>query len=479
MGLTLRDYQRDLIARARVAFRDHHRICLQAATGAGKTVMVAQMLKNAVDRGYRAWFIVHRIELVQQSVATFSMAADINTGVLAAGYPTRPGAPVQVCSVATLARRYQMMAPPDLLVFDEAHHVAANTWATIAKACPNAKQLGLTATPQRLDGRGLGEFFDHLITGPSTGWLIQHGFLSPYKLYAPSEGPSLDGVKTTGGDYNKADLAAAMDKASVTGDALAQYQKDCLGARALVFMWNVKASRELADKFLEAGIPAEHLDGDTDPHTRRAAMGRFKNGETRVLCNVDLFGEGLDVPAVDAVFLCRPTQSLGLYLQQIGRGLRPAPGKEFVRIFDHAGNWQRFGLPDDERTWSLDATKKRRKKSDEPAVRRCMVCFAVSPVSARFCPACLTPFPIKYRQIKRRVGELEEISPAERASLRMKVYRGDVAPRSLLEWQVLAKKLGYKPGWAWHQFKGHTHADRSRDTQTDSARGDDPESPPI
>lgn len=241
-----------------------HRICLTAPCGSGKTVLIAQMLASATMRAKRSWFCVHRVELVRQSVETFSESADIHTGIVAAGFPADPAAPVQVCSVQSLGRRMANLAMPDLLVFDEAHHVPATTWHRIAKAFPEAYQIGLTATPQRLDGRGLRPYFDELLCGPSTAELIAAGYLSTFTLYAPTvAGPPLDGVGIVAGDYNKAQLAQAMEKAHVVGDALEHYQQKCPHARALVFVWSVDASKRLAERFREAGVPTQHVDGDT------------------------------------------------------------------------------------------------------------------------------------------------------------------------------------------------------------------------
>src|SRR5580704_10004021 len=225
MPLTLRPYQHDLIDRARQAMRHGaRRVLIQAPTGAGKTALVAQMLASAAQRGKRAWFCVHRRELVDQSVTTFVEAADIHTGIVAAGYPATPGAPVHVCSVPSLSRRCHSLATPDLLVFDEAHHLASGTWSQLAEAYPSAHHIGLTATPQRLDGRGLGPYFDVLLQGPTTAELIAQGYLSPYRFYAPSAGPTLDGVHRVAGDYNRAELDTAMQESTVVGDAVSHYR---------------------------------------------------------------------------------------------------------------------------------------------------------------------------------------------------------------------------------------------------------------
>ena len=453
--ITLRSYQADLLDRARAEMqRGARRVLVQAPTGAGKTALTAQMLARAVERGKRAWFLVHRVELLRQSVSAFATAADLQVGVIAAGFPATPDAPVQVCSVGTLTRRLRALTPPDFVVFDECHHVASASWSAIAQTLPLAHHVGLSATPQRLDGRGLGPYFDALVVGPSTADLIAQGWLSPYRLFAPGRPPTLTGVHRVAGDYNKRELSTAMTESTVVGDAVSHYQQHCPDARALIFAWSLDASRQIAQQFRDVGVDARHVDGDTSSYEREDTMRRFRAGDTRVLCNVDLFGEGLDVPAVDALFLLRPTQSLGLYLQQVGRGLRPADGKPHVTIFDHVTNWERHGLPDDDRTWSLDGATKKAAET-VMACKRCPVCFAVVRLAVKVCSSCATPFVVQSREVARVEGALVEFDAQLRASLRARreeLQRDCHTPR---DWFALAKQLGYKPGWAWLQWQAH------------------------
>lgn len=453
MSLVLRDYQHDLIARARAALRGgSRRVLIQAPTGSGKTCLVAHLLAAAVAKGKRAWFIVHRKELLDQSVTTFIEAADIHTGVVAAGYPRAQHAPVQVCSVLSLARRHSTLLPPDLLVWDEAHHLASKSWTAIAQAFPAAIHLGLTATPQRLDGRGLGTFFDTLLCGPTTAELIAAGYLAPYRFYAPGA-VSLDGVHRVAGDFNKQEVADVLDASTVVGDCVHHYLAHTRGGRALVFTYSLDASRQLATQFQAAQVPAAHVDGETLRGERTTAMRQFRSGELRVLCNVDLFGEGLDVPAVDAVFLLRPTQSLGLYLQQVGRGLRPNAGKSHVKIFDHVGNWTRHGLPHWAREWSLSGHAGRTRETDAPMGKRCGSCFGVARPGASVCPYCGVAFVVKTRDVAHVDGTLVETNLDDLRLLRA-AARDDFAQcQTLRDWQALARKLHYKPGWAWHRYE--------------------------
>lgn len=471
MALALRPYQLDLLARARAELkRGCKRLCLQSSTGSGKTVLTAQMLASAAARGKRAWFVVHRKELLDQAVRTFVEAADLHVGLVAAGFPSDASAPVQVCAVQSMKRRLAKLRAPDLIVWDECHHLPSQSWASIAGALPNASHIGLTATPARLDGRGLRPFFDALLCGPSTADLIAQGYLAPYRLYAPAQFDA-SALHKVAGDYNRAEVSEQLGRSTVVGDAVGTYQRHAESGRALVFAWSIASSQAIADSFCAAGIPAAHVDGETPAIERADAMRRFRSGELRVLCNCELFGEGLDVPACDAVFLLRPTASLGLYLQQCGRGLRPAAGKDAVRIFDHVGNWSRHGLPDDPRAWTLDGIEKAPGERLQP-LKRCAQCFAVASAARKFCPYCSATYAVKERKVVQVAGELAE---TELSRLRAEVADRAKLCRSLRDWQNLGKIMGYAPGWAWHRWtarrQGSQKAEIAHDARYEIAKG--------
>lgn len=407
--LELRDYQSHLVDEAREHIRAGcNAVLIQSPTASGKTVLVAHMLRNASQRGYRSWFNVHRRELVKQSVETLTEAAGLDVGIVAAGFQGDRKQAVQVCSIQTLRGRRSMLADPSLIIWDECHHVAAGTWAEIFQAYPNAAHIGLTATPERLDGVGLGGWFKELVIGPTVAELIDAGWLSKFKLYSPP-GPDLSAVHFLAGDYNRKELASVMDGSAVMGDVLTHYRKLAAGKRMVLFAWSIESSIAIAARFREAGIPAEHVDGSTAHQDRDAAMERFKRGETLVLTNVDLFGEGLDVPAIEAVALLRPTQSLSLYLQQVGRALRPASGKDYAVILDHAGNALRHGLPDDPRAWSLQSGRRKRVGDGAAPIRQCPQCYAVMSAARPSCIECGFKFAVISRDIDEVAGELQEI----------------------------------------------------------------------
>ena len=449
MGFTLRGYQEELIEDARRSIRAGSRSpLLVLPTGGGKTAISAEIMGSAAKKDRRSVFIVHRRELVIQTSRTFEKVG-IDHGIIAAGFSPSPRAPVQIASIQTLARR-ELPWDPDMIVFDEAHHVASETWDQLFNRYNRSLKLGVTATPMRLDGRGLGDWFDDMIEGPTTRWLIDNGFLSRYRIFAPSA-PDMTGVRSRAGDWTTSDVANRMDKPSITGDAIDHYRKLCNGARAIVFATNIEHSQHIVSQFAAAGYPAAHLDGKTDRTTRDQTLARFAAGDIRVLSNVDLFGEGFDVPSIEAAILLRPTQSTGLYLQQIGRALRVSEGKSEAIILDHAGNALRHGLPDEIREWNLDPQlKRKRAASDAIPIKQCDECYAVHE-PAPVCPVCGHVYEVVQRKIEQREGELIELSEE---MIKRNRKREQSNAKSLEDLVALGISRGMKNprGWAKHVY---------------------------
>lgn len=422
-----------------------------APTGSGKTVLSAHMLKESSAAGYSSVFMVHRIELIEQSIRAFK-SHGVTFGVCANGFVGETKFPVQIASVQTLVRRLSLYKQPDMLVVDEAHHQLAKSYGLIRQVWSKAHLIGLTATPERLDGKGLGSAFQRLVLGPTVASLIRDGYLSKYRLFAPG-GVSVDGVKVVAGDYARGQLSKAADKPTITGDAIAHYTRLCLGKRAVVFAVSIEHSKHIAAQFNAAGIPAAHVDGETPVEERRGAVSEFIAGRVMVLVNVDLFGEGFDVPAIEAVIMLRPTQSLSLYLQMCGRALRPMPGKDTAIILDHAGNVQRHGFPDDEREWSLEG-RVRSKPSvggSVASVRVCPRCFAAQPPTG-ICRFCGQLFPVAPREIEEAAGELVEVKPVrvKRTPDETRALKNEQgSARTLDDLIALAKSRGYKSPVFW------------------------------
>jgi DNA repair protein RadD len=328
------------------------------------------------------------------------------------------------------------------------HHVAAGSWSKIYSAFPDAFHIGLTATPERLDGTGLRSWFSEMVKGPSVSWLIENKYLAPYRLYAPA-GISTQNIKTQMGDFAKAQLVEAADKPRITGDAIKHYFKYAKGKRAVVFCVSIEHSKHVVEQFVAAGIPAEHVDGETETEVRDAAIKRFESGETLVLSNVELFGEGFDLPAIEAAILLRPTKSLGLYLQECGRVLRPCPGKSEALILDHAGNCQRHGLPDEERDWSLEGwegNRKRSKGDTATSVKICPRCFAAQFSGLPSCRFCGHTFLVQSREVEQVDGELVEVDPT---IIRRQKLQEQGQAQSFEDLVKLGERRGYKRAYLW------------------------------
>lgn len=448
MTLTLHDYQIELRDKAREAVRAAGSVVVQLATGGGKTALATSLMASCAERGLNGNFIVHRQELIDQTMRTFDEFG-VPYGVISAGYAANPYNPIQICSKDTLAARIaagKLLPAPALCVWDECRHAVAAGWQKVFQHFGKAKHVGLDATPSRLDGTGLYPVFQALVQGPSMAWLMDRGYLSRYKLFSPFV-PDMSKTATKMGDYARKELSAIMDRPSVTGDIVAHYLQHGQRKRALAFCHSVEASQQLAAQFCAAGVRAVHLDGDTDRGTRRRMVKEFRAGQLDMLTNVDLFGEGFDVPDAKVAILARPTKSLTIHLQQCGRVLRR--GEEAL-IFDHAGNWLRHGLPDKDREWSLHGEKKKRKADVDPSMigmRRCHSCHIVHKFAPR-CPECGHVYDINTRYINHRDGVLKEV-PGLRAAA--KLPADDEARRagSVEELAALGAKRGYGDPVDW------------------------------
>ncbi len=459
--MELRPFQAALVEGARAHLRRGiRRLLIQLATGGGKTVIAAFIIGGVRTRGLRVWFVVHRKELIRQTSATFQ-AVGIAHGFIAADFPIAGHELVQLCGVQTLALRLDTVTAPDVIIWDEAHHGVAATWALVQERFPAAIHIGLSATPCDLAGRALGAHFDAMICGPSTAELIRMGFLSRFTYFAPGA-PDLVGVRA-GDDFNRGDLGDLMDRPQIVGDVVEQYRARADGEQGIVFAVNREHSWHLAAAFNAAGIPAAHVDGSMSARERDRFDAAFRAGDIRVGCNVDLFGEGYDVPNIGYVGLVRPTSSLRLHRQQCGRALRIAPGKAGAVILDHAGNALRgLGLPDDDVVWSLEGKKKGSggRLSDGMPIHQCPGCYQVTPSSVRECPGCGHAFTVEARQIAATEGELFELKRlgiaerevAKRAAAEAR-KREEREAKTLVELVRLGRERGYPKAEAWARRK--------------------------
>lgn len=437
--MPLRPYQNDLVNGVREAWRQGYKApCIVLPCGGGKSCVLAEMARLTTWNGKNVLFLVHRKELVDQIIGTFC----------------RWGVDMRFCDVMmvqTASRRLHKMRKPALIMTDENHHSMANSYKKIYGHFSDVLRVGVTATPVRLNGDGLGDVNDKLIIGVSAKWLIENKCLAPYDYYAPQVS-DLTGLHIRMGEYVTAEIEQAMIKKAVFGDVIGYYRKLADGKKAICYCASIKHSQRMAEAFNDNGITAKHIDGDTPKAERAAIIAEFRKGDIKILCNVDLISEGFDVPDCECAILLRPTQSLTLYIQQSMRCMRYKDGKRAI-IIDHVGNYARFGMPDDDREWSLEKRERKKQvKGEEIRTKMCPECFLAfepPPVGkAVVCPHCGYEFP------KQEKKEIEE-SSAELVKVEgFRLHRDRPEDcHSYAELVEYAKRHKYNIGWAYYKAK--------------------------
>lgn len=435
--LQLRDYQQKMVSKTREALKNGYRCpCVVAPCGAGKSVILSEIIRMTTHNKKQVLFIVHRKELIDQiSQTLLKNNVDMNF--------------VTLGMVQTIVKRLEKTSEPDLIVIDESHHVLANSYKKIIQHFHHALVVGFTATPVRLNGGGLGDINDILIEEVTTKWLIKNQFLSPYKYFAPEVMETFQlHVKRTG-DYDLTELDNQFTERKIWGDVIAHYKKLADGEQAILYASSIYQSKKMAASFQEANIPSEHIDGKTPKLVRDEIIQKFRDGEIKVLCNLDLIGEGFDVPDCSTVIMLRPTQSLSLYIQQSMRGMRYRPNKTSI-IIDHVGNVNRFGLPDMERTWSLEPKKGSNQTKAEAPVKICKECFMTVLQTDNKCPHCGAVFKVEAKAIE--VDESAELKEIDEQTFKLD-FRTPEDCKSMKELYDYAKTHNYKRGWAYHQGK--------------------------
>lgn len=402
MTQELRPYQVQALDACRAAFASgHRRIVLVLPTGAGKTTVAAKAIESTLTGRMGAGpntvlFQAHRTELIDQCSERLDENGLRAHGVIMAGHPRRrPHAPIQVASVQTLANRKPLDPPPRLIIADECHRVLGRQQLKIvSELYPGAFVLGLTATPWRLDGRGLGQFVDDsaqlfttMVQGATYSELIAAGHILEPAVCCPWT-PDLSDVGVgADGEFDADEVAELVDRPQTIKDIVDQWHQRANGARTVAFAASIEHSQHIVAAFREAGVTAEHLDGTTDKDERRNILRRVRSGETRVVSNYNVLGEGWDCPAVEVCILGRPTASLSLYMQCVGRVLRPSPGKSRALVLDFAGAVLRHGWPTADRDWSLRDRPRKRKgggaadPDEAPPVAQCPKCLFARPSS--------------------------------------------------------------------------------------------------
>lgn len=458
----LRDHQVDLVAalRARMA-AGSRAVLVVSPTGSGKTYTFCWTAARAAERGRRVLIVVHRVELVAQTIETLQ-ALGVDPGVIGPGDHERLERPVQVAMVQTLARRIARGGryPHDYLVIDEAHHaIPGTTWGSVIDHAPGAYLAGYTATPERLDGRGLGVqaggYFAAMVLGPSTRALIDQGLLAKPVVYGPPGAADFSDLAVVRGDYRQTDMDAAVEQRIITGDVVRHYRQHLDGQPTILFAASVKAAHRYAEVFKASGYTAAALDGTTDPRERRGLIRDLGHGGLQVLTSCSVVSEGTDIPAVAGAILLRPTASLSVALQQMGRALRPKPGDNRCVILDHVGVVRTHGLPQQDREWTLEGRPRRKRAADESGpVKQCQSCWAWLPAQVRACPHCGTVGVAKQRKDLHVVdADLVQINEDQVRADRRREQARAATLEDLIE---LGRTRGYKnPGyWARKVIQG-------------------------
>ena len=416
---------------------------------------MAEIARRTTNNGKRVMFLIHRKEVLQQAVRTFDKQ-DVNPDLLTAGM------------VQTLTRRVDKLPIPDVILVDEAHHALAKSYQRILDNFPKAIILLFTATPHRTGRVQLDRIADDIIVGQSIHELTEKGFLAPFRYFQPPGDFDSKLLKRgSTGDFTNDSMQQAMST-KIFGHIVKQYKRIAPGMQAVVYTYSIDSAIKIAAEFNSEGISAVEVDGTTSKEKRDLAVRKFREQEIKILVNVNLFTEGVDLPDVDCVIMARPTASLALYLQFSMRCLNPRPGKTAI-IIDHANNFKSFGYPDDDRDWkkAIVSGKQKNKtllKDPGMSIVTCDYCFAVvkaSEVKDGKCPICGKT--IKVHEAK-PISDVDLVEATKaRKQLVKKILHDNVYQNvinknvgelhTMAELQAYAKIHGYKPGWAWHMAK--------------------------
>lgn len=461
--MILRPYQSELVEGVWAKHKAGRRnILMVLPTGGGKTACFATLTQGWTGVGEVTCIIVHRRELLNQASQALTRVGVPHGRIEPGRMQTRDA--VQVASVDTLLARHGELRPIlqrfTRVIIDEAHHAVAGKWASVRAMMPQALGLGVTATPFRADGAGLGEQFDDYVQGPTVRALIGMGFLSEFRIYQPPAQVDLSKVKTRMGDYVVRDLVAAVNRREVTEPAIEHYRRLCDRQPAIAFCASVEHARDVAQQFHAAGYRAASIDGEMKVAERDQAIRDLGGGRLDVLTSCDIVSEGTDIPIVTAALLLRPTMSTGLYMQQVGRVLRPAPGKEHAIIIDVVGNAMKHGMVDAERPWNLRRGVKGLERA-VPATRRCRYCYLRVEAGPEKCPGCGKSYGVTHRPPRLADAPPPLATPtlsstdvlaafSDQQIQRMTLQAATTIAKTREELERIARVRGYKPGWVNH-----------------------------
>jgi len=462
--LELREYQTNMIEKARELLRSgKKRIIIHAATGSGKTIIAAAIVSSALEKNKKVLFLVHYRELAYQALERFTeFGIGDEVSIIMAGEESHLDKPVQIASIQTYMRRLNLdelhynpwFHKADLVIYDECHASIAKTRKAILELYrQDSVILGLTATPCRADGRGLGEVYEAIVPCSNIEELTTLGHLVPVIYYGCKEKPDLENIPIVAGDFNKKVLGERVDIPQLIGDIYDNWARIAIERQTVIFATNVKHSKHIKELFERRGIKIEHVDAHTPEDERRDILNRFKSGDVQVVTNCAVYSEGADFPWASCIVLAKPSKSYGRYVQMAGRGLRPYPEKLNCIILDHAGlviGKYGHGFLDEEVYWTLDgkekAWKKKAERKKEKKIFECEMCMTMH--SGRRCPTCGWEIPGWGKKIETTDDELVELGKNKKPKASMQDKRESYA--MLLQIQ---KSKGYSKGWLAHKYR--------------------------
>lgn len=452
----LRDYQKRAVEEVRAVIASGlKRVVMVLPTGAGKSIIFAEIIRLAREKGRTVLWLVHRRNLVIQMQETLEKFG-IESGVIMSGIESNTSEPVQLGTMQTYSRRLNLgrietnrfFIDADLLLIDEGHRSLSKGYLDIIKLYSEKIVIACTATPMRADQRGLGEVYEKIVDVVGVKELTEKGHLAAARYFVPTD-IDLDKIKITRGDYEIKGLDTAMNKPKLIGDIVENWLRIAEGRKTIIFCTTVKHSRNVCDAFLSKGIPAYHLDSKSSDNERESAFLGMSNGSTKIITNVALYQEGMDCPDISCVVMARPTKSLGLYRQCVGRGLRPSRENIDCIVIDHGGVVEEHGMVDEEVVWTLDGKKRawKKKKQKEPKEKSLVTCSVCNLVfeGADKCPDCGSPVKSFGKKVETLDADLEELNGKKATTADKRRWYGMC--------EAYRKEKGYQPGWTSWTYK--------------------------